>query len=134
MSDKTRIIESISLPNGLQAEFVDFSRRVAGDRWLVGFDVRIPIKVEEKDFLQFDNSSEVMEKFLSSHGDTVFFEIKRERNFIDEKEKDDILEDMLKKVKQHMLEYMGHADFAKGVKREKLKEFEERLHWYPDDN
>lgn len=134
MNNDTKIIEKISLPNGLQVEFVDFSRKVAGDRWLVGFNARIPIKVEESDFEPFDDSAHVMERFFSEHGDTIVFEIKRERNFIDERKKEDVLVDLLLKLKKHILEYMGHPDFAKGVKRDRLKEFEERLHWYPDEN
>ena len=134
MNDESKIIERIPLPNGLQVEFIDFSRKVAGDRWLVGFKARIPIKVVENDFEPFENSAHVMERFFSEKGDTVFFEIKRERNFIDEKKKDEVLSDLLSKLKSHMLEYMGHSDFAYGVKRDKLKDFEERLHWYPDEN
>jgi hypothetical protein len=129
-----RLVETITLPNGLRVEFHDFSRRVAGDRWLTGFNARIPVKVEREDFDMFDNSEHVYQKFLEENGDTIIYEVKRERNFIDETEKDAVFENLLETLKKHVLEYMGHENFASGVKRQRLVEFEERLHWYPDEN
>lgn len=134
MIEAAKIIEKHKLPNGLTLEFHDFSRNVAADRWLVGFIARVPIKVQRKDFNQFENPDTVYEKFLNENGETINFDLKRERNFIDANEKDEIFSQLLNKLKDNMLGYMGHDNFADGVKKQVLKDFEERLHWYPDEN
>lgn len=125
-----KMIEEITLPNGLNVQFYDYSRRVAGDRWLVGLLVRIPIKVEREDFSTFENGEELYKGFLEKHGDEIAFELQKERNFIDEREKDEIFSTLLSTLKKHALSYMGHKDFAKGFKKRKIEEFKQRLSWW----
>ena len=124
------MFETIDLPNGLRVEFYDYSRKLAGDRWLVGLLVKIPIRVTRQDFQGFGDPDELFEKFVSSNGDKILFQLKKERNFIDEREKDEVFSQLLDNLKKHTLSYMGHRDFSSGVKRQKIKEFTERLDWW----
>jgi hypothetical protein len=122
-----KLVEKIDLPNNLVLEFHDYSRQVAGDRWLVGLLVRIPIGISEEDFA--DRPQELYKDFLKEQGAVINFELKKERNFIDEKEKDQLLSQMLNEVKEYALSYMGHKSFAKGFIRRQVQAFEEKQKW-----
>jgi len=54
----------------------------------------------------------------------------KERNFIDEREKDDVFSRLLSNLKRHTLDYMGHKEFPVGFKKRKIAEFRERLSWW----
>lgn len=123
----SKIVEKINLPNNLILEIYDYSRLVAGDRWLVGLLVRIPITISEKDFA--DKDERLYKDFLKDQGPVIYFELKKERNFIDVKEKEKIFNQMLNELKEYALYYMGHVSFAKGFIRRRIQSFEERQKW-----
>ena len=127
-------LESYELPNGLSADVYDFSRKVAGDRWLVGLTVKIEIEVSDQDFEQFEDGEELCRKFREEHGDSVTFELRKERNFIDQREKDEIFAGLLNSIKQNVLKYMGHQKLADNFKKKKLAEFRERQKWWKEEN
>jgi len=108
-------------------EFHDYSRRVAGDRWFVGLLARIPIEISEEDFA--GRPRDLYKDFLKEQGPVIYFELKKERNFIDEREKDQVLNQMLNELKEYALSYMGHKSFAKGFIRRQIQVFEERWKW-----
>jgi hypothetical protein len=122
-----KLVEKIDLPNNLVLEFYDYSRVVAGDRWLVGLLARIPIKISEKDFA--GRPSELCKDFLEEHGTVIYFELKKERNFIDKREKEQVFNQMLNELKEYALSYMEHKSFAKGFIRRQIQAFEERWKW-----
>ncbi len=130
MKWEKRMIEEIKLDNGLKVEFYDYSRKVAGDRWLIGLLVKIPMEVERADFNSFEDGDTLYEKFLEQHGREIAFQLQKERNFIDEREKDEVFSALLANLKDHALSYMGHRDFSSNFKRKKIQEFKERLTWY----
>ena len=125
-------LESYDLPNGLSVDVYDYSRKVAGDRWLVGLTIRIDIQVSEADFDEFEDGKELYKKFREEHGDHVTFEIKKEHNFIDQREKDEIFAQLLNSIKENALKYMGHEKLAAGFRRKKLAEFKERQSWWKE--
>ena len=122
-----KLVEKIDLPNNLMLEFHDYSRRVAGDRWFVGLLARIPIEISEEDFA--GRPRDLYKDFLKEQGPVIYFELKKERNFIDEREKDQVLNQMLNELKEYALSYMGHKSFAKGFIRRQIQVFEERWKW-----
>jgi hypothetical protein len=122
-----KLVEKIDLPNNLVLEFHDYSRFVAGDRWLVGLLARITVEISEDDFA--DRARELHRDFLKEHGHVIYFELKKERNFIDEKEKDQVFSQMLNELKEYALSYMGHKSFAKGFIRRHIQAFEEKWKW-----
>jgi hypothetical protein len=122
-----KLVEKIDLPNNLMLELHDYSRRIAGDRWVVGLLTRIPIEISEEDFA--GRPQELYKDFLEEHGTVIYFELKKERNFIGEKEKDQVFNQMLNELKEYALSYMGHKSFAKGYIRRQIQAFEERQKW-----
>ena len=130
MPKAMRLIEKIDLPNGLAVEFYDYSRQVAGDRWLVGLMARVPIEAAARTFASLSNGDAAIEEFLKAKGPIVYFEKKVERNFIDHAEKDRVLTDLLESFKGHCLAYIGHQGFADGFLRRQAKDFLERRAWW----
>ncbi len=124
-----RLVEEIGLPNGLKAEFYDCSRRLAGDRWYICLLTRVPVHVREQDFEDYAESCDIFREFCAHTGGIVHFEVKKERNFIDEREKDEVFASLLNRQKAQ-LAYMGHSNFARGVIRRHLAEYKERRSWW----
>ncbi len=124
------IIERCDLPNGLTVEFLDASRKVAGDRWYVGLVTRIPVPVSRDDLLALPEGPKLADEFLEKTGGIITFELKKERNFIDEREKDRIFEGIHSRLKAHVLDYLAHESFAVGVIRREFEEFRERRQWW----
>ncbi|MCK4426623.1 MAG: hypothetical protein KAV69_07720 [Deltaproteobacteria bacterium] len=122
-----KLVEKIDLPNNLVLEFYDYSRVVAGDRWLVGLLAKIPIEISKEDFA--GRPRELYKDFLEEHGTVIYFELKKERNFIDERRKDQVFNQMLNELREYALSYMGHKSFAKGFIRRQIQVFEERWKW-----
>lgn len=133
-----RLVENIKLPNGLEIEIYDYSRKVAGDRWFVGFMARVPVEVKETHFLtslkndkQYAHQyAELFKEFLEKHGRIVYFEIKKERNFIDQRERDELWEGIFNNFKTHVVNYMGHKDFEQRFMNRRIKDFLEKRLWY----
>jgi hypothetical protein len=122
-----KLVEKIDLPNNLVLEFYDYSRVIAGDRWLVGLLARIPIEISEEDFA--GRPQELYKDFLEEHGTVIYFELKKERNFIDKREKGPVFNQMLNELKEYALSYMGHKSFAEGFMKRQIQDFEERQKW-----
>ena len=90
----TSLVKKIDLKSGLELEIYDVSRKLAGDRWYVGFIARVEIPIT---FLadHVDSPEVDMEKMKAVLGETVRFEQKRDRHYIDEKVKDTLLESLI---------------------------------------
>ena len=108
----TSLLRKIDLESGLELELYDISRKLAGDRWYVGFIARIEIPII---FLaDHADSPEVdIEKMEDVLGKTVRFEQKRDRHFIHEKEKDALLNGLMDDFLARTLPYFSEKDFAK---------------------
>ncbi len=125
-----KLVETLKLPNTLTLELYDCSKRLAGDRWYVALLARVPIKITEEDFLDRPEGKSLYAEFVEGNGHEIYFELKKERNFIDEREKDAVFEELLSNLKKHVLGYFGHEAFAKGVIRRHIEKFEQERTWW----
>jgi len=99
--------------NVISMNFIDRSRKIAGDRWLVELvgEMEIPITqnlwtaVSEKDALLLD----CIQKKL---GDRLRFSISRVRNFVADSEKKAVLDELLSRFEENLLPYMDKPDFV----------------------
>jgi hypothetical protein len=105
--------KSIELENGLTLELWVKSRIVAGDRWKISVVAQVEIPVE-KALLEPDGkaslNSDEIEELL---GKSVRFEKKMERFFIDEKEKDNITQEIMNSLLESLFPYLSHPQFSK---------------------
>ena len=115
-------------------EFVDISRKLAGDRWYVGLIAQIDIPVNGR-FIKSDSIQPYsFEEIRNGLGDNVRFEQKQERHFIDEKEKDQLLNSMMESFVKMTNSYLSHPDFAAKFILKSYKKYLERKTWYKDED
>ena len=125
----TSLLRKIDLKSGLELEIYDVSKKLAGDRWYVGFIARVEIPITF--FAGYADSSEIdIEKMKDVLGETVRFEQKRDRNFIDEKEKDALLNGLIDDFLASTLPYFAEKDFARKYALIAYKKKLEKASWY----
>jgi len=107
------LIKKIELNNGLTLEFIDVSRKVAGDRYKVSLKTRVAVPVEEKWFPEKDPAQPGIADIIKKVGSAVAFEQKKDRNFVDEKEKSAVFKDILAVAEDFGVRYIGHPDFPR---------------------
>jgi hypothetical protein len=131
-----KLIKTIVLGNGLILEIYDQSRQVAGDRWLFRMVAKVDISIDyltsnacggSKLNLQIDE----LKKFFDA---CVRYEQKRERNFISEKEKDNVFNEVLTSFLKSSQAYLSHPEFPiRYAAREYFKKKRQST-WYPEEN
>lgn len=124
------LIKSIELSNGLKLDFYDISRKLAGDRWYVGLIVRIDISLIDSLLTNQHLSHYSVEEIRNTLGESVRFQQKRERHYIDEREKDDLLNDLMDSFIKRTLSYLSHPDFPGKYVLKEFQTYRKRKIWY----
>jgi hypothetical protein len=123
-------MKKINLENGLELELYDASKKVAGDRWLVKLIAKIDIPV--KNYLE-DMASDIdVKDVLKILGDNIRFEKPMERNFVDDKEKEMMLNGFLNTFIDTSVPYYSTLNFPKQLIEKKYKEAKFRINWYKE--
>ncbi|WP_456432286.1 hypothetical protein [Thermosulfuriphilus sp.] len=120
-----KLVEEIRLENGLVVEIWDYSRRQAGDRWLVGMLAQIKIPVTRENF----PDEATYQDFLESRGPWAFFRYYKERTFVDERLRKEIFSGLVERFKGHSLIYLAHPEFASRFLVREIEEFIARRLW-----
>ena len=107
------LIKKIDLKNGLALEFINVSRKVAGDRYRVALKTRVRVPVKETWFHEKETMQPGLDEIIARVGDTVAFEQLKERNFVDEQDMPAVLEDIVAVAEDYGERYIGHPDFPK---------------------
>lgn len=110
MSEKLH--ETITLDNHLKLEIWDLSRAVAGDRWLVSLEIRIDIPLEIAHLESIPDKEKAFAVLRKAFGEKVTYSYKQEKHFVDEKRKDDVFQSHWERLKDNLLSYLSHPDFA----------------------
>jgi len=106
-------IKKIDLDNGLTLECIDVSCKVAGDRYLVALQTRVSVPVDARWFSDDDPAIPDLADIIARVGSTVEFEQKKERVFVDEREKPAVLENLMTVAEDYGVRYLGHPEFPK---------------------
>ena len=124
------LIKTIDLENGLKLKLFDASRKLVGDRWLVSLIARIEMPINElllkKDVSTLLNVDEVRKAL----GEKLLFEQKREKIFIDDKEKDEVMKGIQDLFLSSSLSYFSHPDFPQKYILKKFNEKIKKDSWY----
>lgn len=115
-------VKSIPLDNGNTLQILNASRKLAGDAWLVKIIFRIEVTIDALLPKGKSLGGFGLPEIKAALGETVAFEVIRERNFINEKEKDTLAEIMVNDYLQHILGYISQADFPEKLVIKKFME------------
>lgn len=124
------LIKTIDLENGLKLELFDVSRKLIGDRWFVSLIASIEMPINDlllkKDVFPLLN----IDKVRKVLGEKVLFEQKREKIFIDDKEKDEVMKEMQDLFLSSSLSYFSHPEFPQKYILKKFNEQIKKDSWY----
>lgn len=123
-------LRTILLGNGLVLEIYDQSRKMAGDRWLVKLVAKINIPIERLSADSGELRPDDIRALQSSWGNYIRFEQKLERNFIDGKKKDAVLQDLMTSFLNSSQGYLSHPDFAQRFALREDRKRQQRNQWY----
>ena len=127
------LIKTIELSNGLKLNFYDISRKLAGDRWYVGVIARIDIPLIDLLLTNQHLSNYSIEEIRNALGKSVRFQQKRERHYINEREKDDLVNSLMDSFIKRTLNYLSHPDFPGKYVLKEFQAFRKRKTWYQND-
>ena len=119
-----KLIKNIDLENGLELKLYDASRKLAGDRWLVSLIARMEIPISDSSLKEDVSPLLNVDEVRKVLGEKLLFEQKREKIFIDERKKDEVLKEIQDFFLSCSLSYFSHSDFPK---KYVLKEFNEKI-------
>ena len=122
-----KLIKVTDLENGLVLKLYDESKKIAGDRWLVCLSARIDVPVN--DLLFEKDQSATTDEIKEAFGESVLFEVKRDRNFVEDDQKDAMFKEVCVSFLSSSISYLSHPDFAKRFVSKKFKEYMERRKW-----
>jgi hypothetical protein len=119
---KEKLIKTLDLKNGLQLKIYDASRNLVGDRWLVSLIARMEIPVSE--VLESNGPQKKVKELTDVLGERIMFEQKRQRLFVDIKEKESAFKEACDIFLGSSLKYLSKETFPKQFI---LKTYEEKL-------
>ena len=121
-----KLIETITLPNGLILELWDESRPMAGDRWLIALLARVEVPVLPEYFSTLNNSEQAYRDLLAGYSDPLVFTQEKTRSFVDEKNIQSVLAQLCQRFKDNLLSYLGNPRFASLYVMKKYGDLQDR--------
>lgn len=116
-----RLIETKTLANGLEMSIYDASRKIAGDRWYVVLLARVVVPVREGFLGQGADAMDPAD-VQKALGETVVFEQRRERNFVDDNDKTAVFDNLYQTFLSGTGAYVAHPDFPIRFIKKRLSE------------
>jgi hypothetical protein len=110
---KEKLIKTLDLENGLQLNVYDASRKLVGDRWLVSLIVRMDVPVTEALKKNNRESMENIDEIKDMLGESVLFEKKREKIFVDTAEKEMVFKGLCDMFLNSSMKYLSKGIFPK---------------------
>jgi len=121
-NESGKILESIMLANGIKVTIYELSKKIAADRWLIKVKCEAALNVQDDQFDALDDA-ELASAMKRDCANTVIHSLFRERNFIDEKEKGEVLQELFDQLTENVRAYMGGELFARKLFEKKVEEF-----------
>ena len=128
-----RLIETITLPNGLILELWGKSSPMAGDRWLISLLAKMEVPVLPEYFSTLDKGEQAYRDLLAAYGDPVIFTQEKNRHFVDEKDTNDVLAGICQRFKDNLLSYLGNPRFASLYVMKKYGDLQDRQYSSGED-
>jgi hypothetical protein len=120
------LVEEIPMPNGLIVEIWDKSVSIAADTTKVALLIRIRVELRPSYFTKPDHH-ELVRKIM---GPEIFFEYKKERAFVRDKEKDVVFQELLDNFKKTSLPYLSRPSFPSSFALSKYRDIQKNSYKY----
>ena len=123
-----KLIETKTLDNGVKVSLYDFCKPVAADRWYVKILCRIIVDLPVEKLTESDLDDDMKTAFKEHYNKGLVHEFIKERNFVDEQDKDDVVSGIISQVNENSLRYVANPVFAENLFRQKVEEFTQEQH------
>ena len=111
-----------ALANGVTLIYLDESKKLAGDRWLVKLRCRVSTPLQGW-MREAVSGSDPQTQFCRERlGETLVHETVMERNFIDQKAREGVFAEMVRSVEETMLSYVSAEGFVRQLFAKRLAE------------
>ncbi|MBP9021078.1 MAG: hypothetical protein KBG01_06070 [Syntrophobacterales bacterium] len=121
-----KMVEEIPLPNGLVAEVWDRSRAIAADTTKVALLVRVKVTFKEEYF----SNEEQLRLATKVFGPDVYYELKKERTFVPNRDVGRAFQSFLEEFKRDALPYISKEKFPAGFARSKYLDIQKHPYKY----
>ena len=109
--NEKQLIKKMVLDNHLTVILMDQSRKISEDAYRVAMAAQMDIPVEKSLLIDTTLAEVAFEKVVNKLGDQVRFEYRVERNFIMEKDKDTVLQNLVDTFTKNMIGYLSKESF-----------------------
>ncbi len=123
-----KLLSRHPLDNGLTLEFWDLSRPMIGDRWIITLELKITIPINAASLPPDLKAQEA--EIVRALGAEIAFSQRDVRNFIDIKEFDANVKEMVTRLLALAPSYFGHPEFGGRLIRKRYAEFQEKQRGY----
>jgi len=98
----------------ISMNFIDRSRKIAGDRWLVELVGEMDIPITQDFWAAVsENDAHLLHSIQKKLGDRLRFSISRIRNFVADDDKEAVLDELMSRFEENILPYMDTPDFVR---------------------
>ena len=109
--NEKQLIKKMVLDNHLTVILMDQSKKISEDAYRVAMAAQMDIPVEKSLLIDTTLAEVAFEKVVNKLGDQVRFEYRVERNFIMEKDKDTVLQNLVDTFTKNMIGYLSKESF-----------------------
>jgi hypothetical protein len=124
-----RLVKTIPLENGLVLALYDASKKIAGDRWQVSCVASLAVPLDHPDGQCFSQSGISREELKAIFEDPVVFEKVLKRNFVDERELEQVVEGMFLSMTENLVPYLSRPEFPGRFLVRRYQEYQKEKAW-----
>lgn len=120
--------------NVASINYIDRSRRIAADRWLVELVGEMEVPITEAFWAAVsENDVDLLDCIRKKLGDRLRFSISRTRNFVADDEKEAVFNELLSRFEENIAPYMDRPDFVQKLFIRNFNKAREKCvsDWYP---
>lgn len=127
MEAEIKHIEDKKLANGVIVRVFDKSRRVAGDRWQVRVSFNAVITIPESLWASVSVDDDLLAEIRATLGSSLIFTDLKERNFIAEDEKENLITEIIDSARKNIFTYLASPTFPELYFNKCFKETREKV-------
>lgn len=117
------VIFDRELANGLHVVIRDNSKRIAADRWFVKLNCLCEMEIDPASLARLTMGAEELAAFSKEQGGKARHQFIKERNFVDEGEREEVVAELLAQIEDTTLAYLATSGFATNLLQQNVDDF-----------